>query len=760
MARQDENNKNNNKPHDGSLANGVGPFSFLMKFLKEKKFLPTISETERQALEAGDPWIESGFFAGNPKFKAMLAEPYSKLTAEEQAFIDGPCEELCRMFDRYQVEQTNRIPEPVIRFVKDNGFMGLLIPKEHGGMGFSKLAISTVLHKLLPNSFAVGVFIMIPNSLGPAELIVHYGTDEQKRKYLPKLASGEYVPCFGLTEENAGSDAASLKSDGLVFQDTDGQLKLRLNFNKRFITLAPIANLCTIACKLRDPQNLLGKGEELDITCVLIEDGTPGFRHGEHHIPIGESFENGTLVGEDVVVPVDNIIGGPQSAGGGWKMLMEQLAGGRAISLPAGSVGNMKVTAAATSAYAMVRQQFGMSVGRMEGVEEKIAFIAAMTYLCEAARVFACSAVDDGTQPPVASAVLKAYLTDTARTTGIAGMDVFAGAGVMQGPSNILSKMYRGAPVGITVEGANILTRTLIIFGQGATRSHPYAQTLVNAVEKNDSRAFRNGLFGWTGHIIAVVLRTLFRSLTRGWTVRVPQVDPETRKYYRKLGWAAARFGLLTDMSMMLMGSKLKVRGNLTGRYADALAWMLLGFSTLRRYEAEGRRKEDLPLVHYALEHALSEVQKAFEGIYQNFDAPVIGFLMRTVGRQALRFNALAHAPSTARSHEVAKTQQSYSEQFKRLYDGMFVPDEHELGLGRLLKAFRLVTEAQDASARISKAQKARQLPRGLQPVELADEAVAAGLITVDEAQLLREAHAARQDAVHVDTFTHEQYYK
>lgn len=734
-------------------------FALLMKWLKDKKFLPTISDTERQALEAGHPWIESQFFAGNPKFSRMLAEPYSKLTEEEQSFLDGPCEELCKMFDRYQVEQTHVVPQAVIDYIKAQGFMGLLVPKEYGGKGFSKLAISTVLHKLLPYSFAVCVYVMIPNSLGAAELIKWYGTDEQKKTYLPKLASGEYVPAFGLTELTAGSDAAGIKAEGVVFQDENGEIKLRLNFRKRFITLAPVANLCTIACKLKDPQNLLGKGENLDITCVLVHEGTPGFTRGAHHVPIGEAFENGTLIGENVVVPVDNIIGGPAQAGGGWKMLMEQLAGGRAISLPAGAVGNLKVTAASTAAYAQVRQQFGMSIGRMEGIEEKVAFIAAMTYLCEAARVFACSAVDNGIEPPVTSAILKAYTTEVARQAVTAGMDVFAGAGVQQGPRNVLGKIYRGAPVGITVEGANILTRTLIIFGQGATRCHPYAQKLVNAVENNDSRAFRNGLFGWIGHFIAVCLRTIVRGLTRGRTVRAPGVDRATKKYYRRLGWAASHFGLLTDLSMMVMGGKLKVRGNLTGRYADALSWMLLGFSALRRYEAEGRRREDLPLVHYALEHALAEVQKAFEGIYQNFEAPLLGWLMRTVGLLVVRLNPLSHMPTARRAHLVAKTQQAYDEQFKRLYKGMFIPGEEELGLGRLLKAFRLITQARDASDRVTRAQKAKTLPRGYSPAEIADQAVAAGIITGEEADLLEQAHLAQLDAIEVDTFTHEQFY-
>jgi acyl-CoA dehydrogenase len=735
-----------------------------MRLMQSLKILPKISDTEREALEAGDVWIDGELFGGNPHFKHMLSEPYGQLTAEEQAFVDGPVKQLCRMYDPYQVQMTHRIPDDVAEFIKSNGFMGLFIPKEYGGKGFSRLAVSTIMHTLTPHSFTVGTLVMIPNSLGAAELILAYGTDEQKQTYLPKLANGEYVPCFGLTEATAGSDAASIKAHGEVFRDADGQIKLKLNFRKRYITLAPIANLVTIACRLVDPENLLGKtpGEDKDlgITCVLLHKGTPGFTNGDHHRPIGETFDNGPLIGKDVVVPVENIIGGADGAGMGWKMLMEQLAGGRSISLPAGAIGNMKMAMAATGAYSMVRQQFNRQIGVMEGVEQKIAFIAAMTYMCEAARIYACSAIDSGIEPPVTSAVLKAYTTDLARQSVTAGMDVFAGAAVMQGPRNILGKLYSSAPVGITVEGANILTRTLMIFGQGSTRCHPYAQNVVNAVENEDVPAFRKNLLGWIGHFVLGCMRTFVRSTTRGLTVSVPDVAPGTRSYYRRLGWAAAHFGTLTDLAMFAIGGELKARGGLTGRYADAVAYMLLGFSALRRFEAEGRRQEDRPLVEYALEYSLHQVQVAFEGIYDDFEAPFIGSLMRTFGALWVRMNRLAHPPTSRASHRAAATVQSYGEQFQRLTSGLFIPDESLPGLGRLLKAFRLSTETEPLSKRIIKAQKSRELPRGYQPAEIADQAVTAGLITSQEAARLQEAHEARLHAVEVDVFTAEQYYR
>ncbi|MDB5986734.1 MAG: acyl-CoA dehydrogenase, partial [Nevskia sp.] len=578
-------------------------FALLMKWMKANKILPNISDTERLALEAGSIWIDGELFSGNPDFNKIVAENYNRLTPEEQAFIDGPVEQLCRMIDRFEIGRTKRIPDEILDFIKQSGMMSFLIPKQYGGKQFSILGISTIMAKISAVNATVATFVVIPNSLGAAELIKHYGTQQQKDNYLPKLASGEYVPCFGLTEPTAGSDAASIKADGLLFKDSDGELKIKMNFRKRYITLAPIANLVTLACRLRDPQNLLGKGEDVGISCVLIHEGTPGFSHGDHHDPIGDPFYNGPLIGKDVVVPVSNIIGELGGAGQGWRMLMEQLAGGRMVSLPAGAIGGAKAVAAVTGAYSMVRQQFGIPIGRMEGVEDKVGKIAALTYMLDGARVFGCSAVDSGHQPPVVSAIMKAYSTEISQHLAIDGMDVFSGAGVMQGPNNILGMGYKSAPVGITVEGANILTRTLMIFGQGATRCHPYALKVIKAVEQDDAKAFRNSLLGWIGHFILNLGRSAVRYLTRGLTAGSPVSGP-TATYYRRLGWASTRFAVLTDLAMFTIGGKLKVRGKLTGRYADALAWQILAIGALRRWEADGRKAEDLPLVHYSVQYA------------------------------------------------------------------------------------------------------------------------------------------------------------
>lgn len=734
-------------------------FSLLMDWMKANKILPQISDTERQALEAGSVWIDGGLFAGTPDFAAILKEPYGGLTAEERAYIDGPVNELLEMVDRYRIGQTKRMPDAILKFLKQKGFMSFLIPKKYGGLEFSTLAISTIMAKIGAVNSTVGTFVVIPNSLGAAELIIHYGTQAQKDHYLPKLASGEYVPCFGLTEPTAGSDAASIKAEGLVFKDGDGQIKIKLNFRKRYITLAPIANLATIACKLHDPEQLLGKGQDAGITCVLLHQGTPGFSNGDHHDPIGDPFYNGPLYGKDVVVSVDNIIGGSERAGQGWRMLMEQLAGGRMVSLPAGAVGGAMAVAAVTGPYSMVRQQFGIPIGRMEGVEDKVGKIAALTYMLEGARVFGCTAVDNGNQPPVVSAVMKAYTTEVSRQLITDGMDVFSGAGVMQGPNNILGMGYKSAPVGITVEGANIMTRTLMIFGQGATRCHPYALNVVKAVEGDDVPAFRKNLLGWIGHFLKGLFRAELNFLTRGLLVSVPEVHAETRTYYRRLGWAASRYGVMTDLAMFAIGGKLKARGKLTGRYADALAWQLLAVGALRRFEAEGSKTEDLPLVRYACEYALNQIQEAFVGIYSNFDGP-LGLWLKTIGLLELRINPLGQLPSDAESHRAALTIQSYNAQYRRLSEGVFISKDTRIGASRLLHAFRLVTEAHDAAERVIRAQRAKQLPRGPLPGELADEAAKAGIIDTAEAQKLKDALAARMAAIEVDEFSPEQYFR
>lgn len=733
-------------------------FSAIMKFMRDKKILPRISDTERQALDAGTVWIDGQIFSGNPDFAAMLAEPYNQPSAEEQTFIDGPAEELCRMIDRYQVITSRRVPDDALEFIRQQGFMGLLIPVEFGGKGFSTLAISTIMAKVNAYCAPVGTFVVIPNSLGAAELIKYYGTEQQKRDYLPPLASGEYIPSFALTEPTAGSDAASIKAEGVVFRDDDGVIKVRLNFRKRYITLAPVANLISLAFQMHDPENMLGKGEYPGITVIMLHEGTPGLTHGDHHVPIGSGFYNGPIEGHDVVAPVDQIIGGPEYAGQGWRMLMEQLAGGRAVSLPAGAIGGMKIAAAAAGAYSVIRHQFGIPIGMMEGVQEKIARIAAFTYMFEGARVYSCSALDAGEQPPVVSALLKSSSTEYAQKILIDAMDVFSGAGVMQGPNNILAGGYSSAPVGVTVEGANIMTRTLITFGQGATRCHPYALPLVTAVENDDKDAFRHLLLGWLKHTAVNFFRSKARALTRGFSAGSPEPGP-VATYYRRLAWASSRYALLADLAMYLIGGKLKVRGNLGGRFADALTWQVLAISTLRRYKAEGNRAEDLPLVQYACEYALLRIQQAFEGIHANFDAPLFSWWLNGPSALFLRINPLSRGPADRLIPQAAATIQTLNDQYRRITADIASSDDSEPGMGRLMKAFRLHTELQPVMERIAKAQSERRLPRGM-AYELVGQALEAKVITQAEADQLRAANEAALAAIEVDVFSPEEYFQ
>ncbi|MEX1237754.1 MAG: acyl-CoA dehydrogenase, partial [Pseudomonadales bacterium] len=703
-------------------------------------------------------WIDGEIFSGKPNFGRMLAEPYDSLSAEEQAFLDGPTERLCQMVNPYEVARSRRVPDAVLKFMKDEGFMGLLIPKSYGGMEFSTLGISAVISKVNAHSSPMGTFVTIPNSLGAAELLKHYGTDAQKDYYLPRLARGEYVPCFALTEPDAGSDAASIEAEGRVMTDDDGALKICLNFEKRYITLAPVANLISLAFKLSDPDNLLGQGQAPGITVAMLERDAKGLTIGAHHDPIGSGFYNGPISGKDVLVDAEAIIGGAEMAGQGWRMLMEQLAGGRAVSLPAGAVGAMKYLAEATGAYSMIRKQFGIPIGLMEGVQARVAEIAAMTYLFEAARVYICSAIDHGEQPPVVSALLKAGSTEYAQRLSIDAMDVFAGSGVMQGPNNIVGAAYTGAPVSVTVEGANIMTRTLIIFGQGATRCHPYALDLVHAVEASDVAAFRTSLLGWLKHSLANWLRANLLGVTRGFAARHPVTGP-TARHYRRLGWASARFALLADLAMYLIGSKLKAKGNLSGRFADALTWQVLAVATLRRYEAEGRRAEDLPLVHYACEYALEKIQNAFDGIHANFDAPLVGWWLRYPAALFLRANPLSRGPADKLIAAAAATIQAPGEQYQRLTAGIAQPVESESGRGRLRKAFRLNHESTPLQRKLAMYRKSQEMTEADEN-EVIEAALRDSVVTDAEVKRLRESGQATQDACEVDEFSPDQYFR
>jgi acyl-CoA dehydrogenase len=731
-------------------------FAWLAAAAKARDLVPRMSATEREALEAGTVWVEGELFSGRPDFARILREPYPQLTPEEQAFLDGPVEEVCRMVNEWELNQAREFPPEVLPFLRKHGFFGLVIPKEYGGRAFSALGCSAVFGKLTSRSLALSSLVLIPNSVGPAELIAAYGTKDQKDGYLPRLASGEDIPCFALTEPHAGSDAAAMRSRGVVFAGTDGRLYLRLDFQKRYITLAPMATLIGLAVKVQDPRNLLGKGEDVGITCVLVPASAKGVEIGRRHDPMGVFFPNGPIDGRDVVVPVDEIIGGPAWAGRGWQMLMEALSGGRGVSLPGQSAAGVRMAARGVGAYAVVRQQFGMPIGRFEGIEEPLARIAGTSYLLDAVRVFTCGAVDSGKKPSVVSAIAKYHATEALRRVLTDAMDVFGGAGICVGPRNLLARGYTSAPVGITVEGANILTRTLIIYGQGAIRCHPHAQQEMAALARGDGDAFVGAVVRHLVFLLRNLVRSALLGLTRGW-LAMPPVSGPTARYYRRLAWASATFATLSDLAMITQGSRLKQRGKLTGRFADALSWMYLALATLRRYEAEGRRPEDLPLVEWAVGHSLAQVQAAFEGIRGNFEAPVLGWLLRGPVALFSRLNPVGTPPSDRLGARVARLLTTPGPVRERLGEGLYVPTDPQEAVGRLERAFRLVSEAAPVIDKIRQATRAGRLPKGA-PEALTSAAREAGIIEASEAALVCEAVAAREDSIQVDSFSLAEY--
>ncbi len=729
----------------------------LMSLMRASGFLPKISDTERTAIEAGTVWVEGELFAGKPNFRRLLHETgYPSLTEEERAFLEGPVEELCRMVDDWDVWRRRDLPPEVWQFIREKGFLGIIIPKEYGGLGFSALANSAVVQKLSSRCGPLATTVMVPNSLGPAELLIHYGTQEQRDYYLPRLARGEEIPAFALTEPGAGSDAGAIQASGVVFRGEDGQLYIRLNFQKRYITLAAIATVLGLAFKLRDPDNLLGKGEDLGITCALIPTNTPGVKLGMRHDPLGVPFYNCPVEGHDVVVPINAIIGGPEWAGKGWRMLMESLAAGRGISLPASSAGGVKLVYRVASAHAKVRRQFGLPIGQFEGIEEPLARIGGFNYLIEAGRVYTCGGLDRGAKPAVVSAIMKYNTTELGRKAINDGMDILGGNGISRGPRNLLAHGYIAAPIGITVEGANILTRTLMIFGQGAVRCHPYAYKEISALEQGDVQAFDDAFWKHVGLVVRNGARALLLSLSRGRLARTGVSGPAAR-YAQKLAWASASFAFLADLAMAALGGNLKRKEKLTGRFADIFSWMYLATATMRRFEAEGRREEDRPFFDWAMQYAFARMQQAFDGLFDNLRIPGLTWFLRGPAAWWSRLNRLSAPPSDALGHRVVQLMLKPGEQRERMTAGMYVPSDPNEALGRLERAFQLAYQEDELLKKVYAAVKRGELPKA-RPDQLVRQALEKGILTAEEVRLIQEAEAARWDAIQVDAFTLEAY--
>lgn len=728
----------------------------ILGLLKKLQVFPKISETERTALEAGVVWVESELFSGTPNFKKILEEPYPELTSKEKTFLDTKIDQLCDLVDDWSLWETRELPKAAWDFIKKEKLFGMIIPENEGGLGFSALAHSDIISKISTHSVPLGVLVMVPNSLGPAELLLHYGTDAQKKKYLSRLANGEEIPCFALTEPGAGSDAGNIQSSGEIYKGTDGKLYIKLSWNKRWITLAAISTVLGVAFRLRDPNNLLGKGEDLGITCALIPTTTKGVTIGRRHDPLGVPFFNCPTQGHDVVIDVEEcVVGGVAGCGKGWGMLMDCLAAGRGISLPAQGAGAGKYAVRAVSAHVTNRKQFGVNIGKLEGVEDALARIVGLSYVMESCRKFTAGALDKGIKPPVVTAIAKYYNTEMMRKVINDSMDVLGGAAISRGPRNVMSHAYIAAPIAITVEGANIMTRTLIIFGQGALRAHPFAYHEVAAVEKGDKKGFDRAFWGHIGHIIKNTFRSIVLSWTRGYFVITP--GGPLRRYYQKLTWASASFAIMSDIAMGTLGGKLKMKGNLTGRYADILGWMYLATSVIRRYEHEGH-KEDLPVVEFALKHAFNEIQKGFEGIFQNIDAPILGWIFKGPFSWWCRMNTFTSGINDGLTHKVADLIQQDSTQRDRLTENIYLPNHRpKEAITRLDIAFKAVKKAEEIESKVRKAVRAKKLPK-IKNDTIYQEALNAGVITREEFDQVKKASELRWDAIQVDDFSQEEY--
>jgi acyl-CoA dehydrogenase len=728
----------------------------LMKLLDALNFLPEISETERTAIEAGNVWVDAELFSGKPDLKRLANESYPELTDEEQAFLDGPVEKLCAMVDDWDVFVRKGFTDEVWQFMREHKFFGLIIPEEYGGLEFSASAHSAIIGKLASRCGPLATTVMVPNSLGPAELLMHYGTQEQKDHYLPRLARGEEMPCFALTEPTAGSDAGAMTAEGEVFKGDDGELYIRLNFTKRYITLAAISTVIGLAFKLRDPENHLGKGEYLGITCALIPSDTEGIKLGRRHDPMGVPFYNCPIDGDDAVVSVDQIIGGPEQAGNGWRMLMESLGVGRGISLPAQSTGGAKVATRAIGAYTAVRRQFGINIGKFEGIEEPMARIGGFTYLMDAARRYTCAGLDMGEKPSVVTAIAKYNFTELGRQIINDAMDIQGGAGISRGPRNIFAHSYISMPIAITVEGANILTRSLMIFGQGAIRCHPYAYDEIDALTNGDVKAFDNAFWKHIGHVGRNKARALLMSLTRGAIASSPVSGP-AKKYYKKLSWASASFAFLADIALGSYGGGLKIKEKISGRFADILSWMYLATATLRRYDAEGQNEEDRIFFEWSMQYAFAQIQEAFDAIYREIKVPGLSWLFRGPVALWSRMNRISSMPSDKLGHKVAQAMQERSEQRDRLTDGIYLPKKTSEAMGRYEHALELLEQAEPVYKKIYVATKKKELPK-TQPRFVIDQALEKGIISEEDADLIRKAEDARLDVVKVDEFSLEEY--
>ena len=727
---------------------------FLRSF---RRLLPSMSATEREALDAGTVWWDGELFTGGPDWSKLMSAKVPTLTAVEQAFLDGPCEELCAMLDDWDITHVRAdLPPEVWSFIKSNGFFGMIIPRRYGGLEFSAYGHSCVLTKIASRSGTASSTIAVPNSLGPAELLLHYGTETQKNHFLPRLARGEDVPCFALTGPRAGSDAASIPDTGVICKGPwQGAeiVGIKLNFSKRYITLAPVATLVGLAFRLFDPQHLMGERVDLGITCALIPWDSPGVTIGRRHFPLNVAFQNGPILGVDVFVPIDAIIGGFAMAGQGWRMLVEQLSVGRCISLPSSATGGAQAAVYASAAYARIRRQFNMPIGHFEGVEQVLARMAARTYIMDAARSVTAGAIDGGEKPSVPSAMLKYHATEFGRMIANDAMDVHGGKGICLGPNNYLGRGYQIVPVAITVEGANILTRSLIIFGQGAVRCHPFVLREMNAARNSDHDAgaleFDGALMGHVGFAISNAVRSLVLGLTLARFTKVPRTGA-TARYFQHVNRYSASFALATDVAMLALGGYLKKKETLSARLGDVLSAMYLASMVLKHHENQGRPPEDLPLVEWACRSLLYQAQEQLHLFLRNFpNRPLAAFMRLLIFPRGLTY----FPPSDRLGRDIADLIMQPTAARERLSRHIYKTQESSNPLGMLQEALLLAAMAESLEKRIRVDGVKTGRITALDLPGRISQAVQAGILNESEAAALRDYDAKVSKLLDVDDF-------
>ncbi|KAF1717227.1 acyl-CoA dehydrogenase [Pseudoxanthomonas wuyuanensis] len=726
----------------------------LLKFFR--KVLPPLSQTERIALETGSVGFEGELFTGDPDWNKLLNYPKPQLTAEEQAFLDGPVEELCRMTNDWEITHVHAdLPPELWDFIKKNKFFGMIIPKAYGGLGFSALAHHKVIQKIASVSSVVSSTVGVPNSLGPGELLNHYGTQEQKDYYLPRLASGQEVPCFGLTGPFAGSDATSIPDYGIVCKgDWNGAnvLGVKLTFDKRYITLAPVASLIGLAFRMYDPDGLIGDTQDIGISLALLPRDTPGVEIGRRHFPLNSPFQNGPIHGREVFIPLSQLIGGVEMAGKGWNMLNECLAVGRSITLPSTASGGAKAGAVVTGAYARIRKQFGLSVGRFEGVEEALARIGGKAYAISALSQATAAAVDRGDVPSVPSAIAKYHCTTMSREVISDVMDVIGGKGIILGPRNFAGRSWQAAPIAITVEGANIMTRSLLIFGQGAILCHPWVMKEMKAAQNPDFKAgveeFDRNLFGHIGFAISNAVRSFWFGLT-GAKIGSAPGDDYTRRYFRKLDRYSANLALMADVSMLTLGGKLKFKESLSGRLGDVLSHIYMTSAMLKRYHDEGAPQADQPLLAWAFHDSVHKIELALSAALRNFPIRPVGWLMWAL---IFPWGRRAEAPGDRLGHRVAALLMAPNEARERLAHGVFLtPCANNPG-GRIASYLATAIAAEPVERKFLKALKTKGIEALDYGAQL-DEGVREGWITVEERKQLEELRAITLETITVDDF-------